>query len=43
VVVKAGNVAADAKSGIEIFVLALLMGSVAVVVFGAAAVMIAAL
>ena len=43
VVVKTGDVSAEARSGLEIFVLAFLMGSVAVVVCGAAAVIIAAL
>ena len=43
VVVKPRDVSADARSGFEIFVLALLMGSVAVIVSGAAAVVIAAL
>jgi uncharacterized RDD family membrane protein YckC len=42
VVVKSGDVSADSKTGFEIFVLALLMGSVAVVAFGVAVIVIAA-
>jgi uncharacterized RDD family membrane protein YckC len=42
VVVKSGDVSADARSGFEIFVLALLMGSVAVVACGVAVIVIAA-